>query len=244
MFNKSKLKKVVKNVRGKRGTVRRTYYVKSEVPQKKGFLRRHAGKLLAGAALAGLAYANRHKLAGAARGASLALNAHKHSGSNATMSTRAKDAFRMAKIGFANNRGMDIADGSLHRARMAFAGTAGHRLRGQRALASGQNALRNARANMPQTLNNARAKATEWRRSTGADLAHHMATQGGDVVASHVGSRFGQVAGTAVGGLMGGPGGAAVGAWAGQTAGAFLGSRHAAPHIARGAEWLANRMRR
>lgn len=237
MFNRGKLKKVVKNVRGKHGTVRRTYYVKSEVPQKKGFLRRHAGKLLAGATLAGLAYANRHKLAGAARGAGLALNAHKHSGSTATMSERAKDAFRMAKIGYSNNRGMDIADGSLHRARMAFAGTAGQRLRGQRAISD-------ARAKVPQALNTARTRATEWRRNTGADLAHHMATQGGDVVASHVGSRFGQVAGTTVGGLIAGPAGAAVGAWAGQTAGSFLGSRHAAPHIARGADWLASRMRR
>lgn len=227
VFNKSKLKKVVKNVRGKRGTVRRTYYVKSESPQKPGFLRRHAGKLLAGAALAGLAVANRHKLAGAVRGARLALNAHKHAGNLASASERARDAFRMAKIGYMSNRGKDIADGSI-----------------QRVLQRGKTAVHNARANAPQALQNARAKATQWRRSTGADLAHHLTTQGGDVVASHVGSRFGQVAGTALGGLVGGAPGAALGAWVGQTGGAFLGSRHAAPHIARGAEWLANRMRR
>lgn len=59
------LKKVVKTVRGKRGSVRRTYYVKgSEAPKKAGFLRRHAGKLAVGAALVGAGVlASRHRLA-------------------------------------------------------------------------------------------------------------------------------------------------------------------------------------
>ena len=52
------LKKVVKTVKGKKRSVRRTYWVKSDpnAGKKKGFLRRHAGKLLGAAALAGGAY--------------------------------------------------------------------------------------------------------------------------------------------------------------------------------------------
>jgi len=59
------LKKVVKTVRGKRGTVRRAYYVKAnEAPKKQGFLSRHKGKIAAGAlALGAAALASRHRLA-------------------------------------------------------------------------------------------------------------------------------------------------------------------------------------
>lgn len=59
------LKKVVKTVRGKRGTVRRSYYVKAnEAPKKQGFLSRHKGKIAAGAlALGAAALASRHRLA-------------------------------------------------------------------------------------------------------------------------------------------------------------------------------------
>lgn len=70
------LKKVVKTVRGKRGTVRRAYYVKAnEAPKKQGFLSRHKGKLALGAAAIGAGLlANRHKLAlrGAYHGAKAA----------------------------------------------------------------------------------------------------------------------------------------------------------------------------
>lgn len=229
------LKKVVKTVRGKKGGVRRTYWVKSqEAPPKQGFLRRHAGKLLAGAAIAGLAVANRHKLSGAARGAQMALNAHKHSGTQLSTSERARDAFRMAKIGYQSNRGMDRVDGLMSRARV----------HAPLARDAAQRGLAKTRAGAQRAMRNLPEKATAWRRGTGADLAHHLATTGGDAAASHFGSRFGQVAGTAVGGLMGGPAGMAVGGFLGGQAGSFLGSRHAAPHVARGAEWLANRMRR
>lgn len=69
------LKKVVKMVRGKKGTTRRTYWMKSEGAgaPKQGFLRRHAGKLVAGAALAAggayLAHKHRGAIGGAAKGA-------------------------------------------------------------------------------------------------------------------------------------------------------------------------------
>lgn len=58
------LKKVTKTVRGKRGTVRRTYWVKSAAQKVGGFLNRHKGKIAAGAALAGAGLlASRHRLA-------------------------------------------------------------------------------------------------------------------------------------------------------------------------------------
>lgn len=52
------LKKVVKSVRGKKGTVRRTYWVKAKDAVKGAgrFLNKHKGKIAAGAALAGAAY--------------------------------------------------------------------------------------------------------------------------------------------------------------------------------------------
>ena len=221
MGNRAGLKKVVKSVRGKRGSVRRTYWVKSspkkaanprQSEQKPGFLRRHAGKIIGAAALAGLAYANRNKLAGAARGAGLALNAHKHSGRTAGAMERAKDAFRAAKLGYSSNRGMDRVDSHIARAGKA--------------------------------IGKARAGATTWRRSVGADLGDHLTRIGGAAAAEHVGSRFGQVAGTAIGGMFGGAPGAAVGGFIGGHAGGFVAGRHAAPHIARGATWLSNRLRR
>lgn len=238
------LKKVVKTVRGKRGSVRRTYWVHAnEPPKKQGFLRRHAGKLLAGAAIAGLAIANRHKLAGAARGAGLALSAHKHSGSMASASEKARDAFRMAKVGYASNRGMDRVDGLMSRARVHAPMAQASAQRGL-AKARGSAAALAGRVRAGANMENVRTKATAWRRGTGADLAHHLASTGGDAAVSHFGSRFGQVAGTGLGAMMGGPAGMAVGGFIGGQAGAFLGSRHAAPHIARGANWLADRMRR
>lgn len=66
------LKKVVKTVRGKRGTVKRTYWVKATAQKVGGFLSRHKGKIMAGAALAGaglLAHRNRLALRGAYHGA-------------------------------------------------------------------------------------------------------------------------------------------------------------------------------
>lgn len=56
---RSGLKKVVKTVKGKKGSARRAYWVKSDPnagKKKPGFLRRHAGKILGAAALVGGAY--------------------------------------------------------------------------------------------------------------------------------------------------------------------------------------------
>ena len=71
------LKKVTKSVQGKKGTVRRSYWVKAQDAVKSAgrFLGRHKGKIAAGAALAGaaaLAVRNRGAIKGAYRGASIA----------------------------------------------------------------------------------------------------------------------------------------------------------------------------
>lgn len=220
MQNRAGLKKVVKTVRGKKGTVRRSYWVKSNPKAagnragaaKPGFLARHGGKLAAGVALGALALANRHKLMGAGRGVGLALNAHKHSGQNAPAMEKAKDAFRAAKLGYASNRGMDVAD--------------------------------RAGASLRKGLNNHHAGITNWRRSVGADLAHHLATTGGAAAAQHVGSKAGGYAGAAIGGMFGGPAGSAVGGFIGSQAGGFLSGRHTEKHIKRAASWAADRLRR
>ena len=60
MPNRAGLKKVTKTVRGKKGMVRRSYWVRG-----KDLAKRHAGKIVAGAALIGgaaLAYKHRDKL--------------------------------------------------------------------------------------------------------------------------------------------------------------------------------------
>ncbi len=70
MANRAGLKKVVKSVRGKRGSVKRTYWVrtKSAASGVGKFLSKHKGKIAAGAALAGAAYlASKHR--GAIKGA-------------------------------------------------------------------------------------------------------------------------------------------------------------------------------
>lgn len=195
--------------------------LRQAAPEKQSFLAKHGGKLLAGAALAGAVALNRHKLAGAVRGAGLAHNAIKHSGEKVGLADRARSMMRMAKVGYMSNRGMDRIDPHMDR------------------LKSG---LRQTAAGM--TRDALSQKATNWRRTAGAGLAHHLATVGGQAAAEHLGSRFGQVAGTSIGGLFGGPTGAAVGSFIGGHAGQYLGGRHAAPHIARGADWLARRMQR
>lgn len=67
------LKKVIKTVKGKKGSARRAYWVKSDPnagKKKPGFLRRHAGKILGAAALVGGAYlAHRAGATAAAKGA-------------------------------------------------------------------------------------------------------------------------------------------------------------------------------
>lgn len=76
--NRPGLKLVKKTVRGKKGSVQRSYWVKSNpkakgnnrtlAEKKPGFLRRHAGKIAGVAALAGAAYLGRNHLKGLAGG--------------------------------------------------------------------------------------------------------------------------------------------------------------------------------
>lgn len=230
MNSRAGLRKVVKTVKGKKGIVRRSYWVKSgqqpkpgrralnqnAQPQKEGFLRRHAGKLAVGAALLGAAALNRHKLAGAARGAGLALNAHKHhelaGGAKHSLREKARDAFGMAKMGYSANRGMDRID--KHTQALAER-TAG-----------------------------ARGKMRDWRRSHGSALAEHLTNAGGHAAVEHLGGRAGGMAGSAIGGLMAGPLGAQLGGFIGGHAGSFLANRHTSHHIIRSGERLASWMKR
>lgn len=216
--NRAGLKKVTKTVRGKKGVVRRSYWVKANPNQKsgqrslrqegapkQGFLARHGGKLAVGAALLGAAALNRHKLMGAARGAGLALNAHKHSGQNTPLVERARDAFRMAKVGYGANRGMDRID--KHTANIS-------------------------------------GRVRDWRRKTGSDLAAHLTGVGGHAALEYAGGRAGGAAGSAIGGVLAGPVGAQLGGFIGGHAGSFLATRHGSRHVISAAERLAQRMRR
>lgn len=212
-MNRAGLKRVRKTVRGKRGSVQRTYWVKANPAKpgtrklrgdnkapRPGFLQRHAGKIAAVAGLAGAAYtaskvARGHwggntAVAGAIRGASLANSAH--SGSGSKLSERAKDMFRMARAGYASNRAQ-------------------------------------------QTPGRMGKALTDWRRGVGSDLAQHLAESGGHAAAGHIGSRVGGM----VGGLLG-----PVGSFFGSQAGGFLASRYGGKHITRGAQRIAEYLRR
>lgn len=77
MGSRAGLKKVVKSVRGKKGVVRRTYWMRASAAAKGAgkFLSRHKGKIAAGAALVGagiLAARNRNAIKGAYHGARIA----------------------------------------------------------------------------------------------------------------------------------------------------------------------------
>jgi len=233
------LKKVVKTVRGKRGTVKRTYWVKtnptvkglrSAGPEKgPGFLRRHAGKILGAAALVGgayIAHKHGHGIAGAFRGASAAHGLHQGEG----LKDRLKAALGGASSGY-HNKKRDLTGAEVR----------GH-------LGDGATAARakfaSARESLSTRTAGARAAVTAYRRGIGADLAGHMTKVGGEAAAHHIGSHFGTVAGTAIGGLAGGGVGAGVGGFLGGHAGGYLAGRHTEKHIIRAAQWAQERLQR
>lgn len=123
-MNKTGKRKVVKAVRGKHGTVMRSYWVKSG-----SLLKRHGGKIAAGAALAGAAYMahkHRHFLGGAGHGLikSLAVqrehNAHSAKKLEATKLVRDKKALQ--KKGHANRIGFrEMLSSAVATAKMAGA---------------------------------------------------------------------------------------------------------------------------
>lgn len=212
-MNRSGLRKVTKSVKGKHGSIRRSYWVKSNQKttnqNQPGFIRRNAGKIVIGAAaLAGAAYLVHHGL------------------KNRGMIENAKPIWN-GSIAHAHNM-PNIATGS----------SAHHR--GAQESMQSRSTFRDAKA----AILNMKGRAQDYRRTVGADLGRHLATTGGDALASHVGARFGGIAGTAVGGFVGNLPGAAAGGFVGQQAGSYLASRHAAPHIQRGAEWLHKRLSR
>lgn len=139
------LKKVVKTVRGKKGTVKRTYWMKASQAAKStgGFLRRHGGKIAAGAALVGaglLAARHRGAIKGAYHGAKIA-NAgasgvskgmHAVTGHGLSLGQRAKaviaGASSGAKIGGAHDsarRAVGAAQSAADRVRSIPAGIQG-----------------------------------------------------------------------------------------------------------------------
>lgn len=228
MASRAGLKLVKKTVRGKHGSVKRSYWVKSnpDAGRKPGFFRRNAGKIAAVAALAGGAYlAHKHgrAIAGAVGGmklgAAMAAQHAKETGKTLTLGNRLS-ARMLGAIHGANNHGgtithKDVAD-------------AAHR----------------AHTRMREAAHGFHAQATEYRRGHGAALAEHLTNVGGLELASHLGRRAGNAAGTAIGGAVGHLPGAAVGGFIGGEAGSFLANRHTAPHIERAAHHLAGWMQR
>lgn len=183
--------------------------------ERPGFLRRHGGKLLAGAALLGVAALNRHKIAGAVGGARLGHGMASAGG--AGLAGKAHAAFQGAKAGYRNHQGMDRADGMM--GRMAFRGAG---------------AIDQAHAAMGHRLQ-------QYRSGHGGALMGHMTNVVGGMALSHLGAKFGQTAGTAIGSLAG-PGGAAVGGWLGGHAGEWLANRHGAQHVQRAAGAVQERV--
>lgn len=124
--NRAGLKKVVKTVKSKKGTARRTYWVKADpkkpsgnlrhqgIGEKRpGFVRRHAGKLLAGAAVVGaLAYGNRHALSRAHQLGAAAHRRIKGSGEKVGAVQHARAVFDMAKLGFRQGNLRAAQDGN------------------------------------------------------------------------------------------------------------------------------------
>lgn len=218
-MNKAGLKKVRKTVRGKRGSVQRTYWVKAN-PKKAGkarlraaanqqpqpsFMQRHGSKIAAAAALAfaahrGAKYVGQvargehggsSPLAGAIRGASMAH--YESRANNDKLTTRAQNMFRRAREGYAANR----ADYKAPTMRERF---------------------------------------TNTRRGIGADLAHHLTERGGHAAADYIAHR----AGSTIGGMFGGP----LGSYIGGEIGNFVVNRYGSERISRAAHNLSERLRR
>lgn len=227
-MNRNGLKKVQKTVKGQKGTVRRSYWVKANQVSKHGkptaqqkqpgFIRRNAGKIVGGLALAGAAAYGMHRMS---KGGKV------WSGSLAHASNKANTWHGSVA------HGHELGDGKSHTT----------------ARESAINKVRDSWAGARQSFSAAREKGiggrlTDWRRGEGAKLAHHMAHVGGDAAAEHVGSYAGSRLGGALGTAMGGGVGGAMGSFLGGHAGGLVARGRAAPHIKRGAEWVANRMQR
>lgn len=212
MANRAGLKKVQKTVKGKKGTVRRTYWVKANQAARKGqpvaqkqpgFLRRNAGKIVGGLALAGAAAYGLHRMRKGGSG----------------------------KLLGAGNSPLQLGSGSGH--------TAFHEPANRK-----PSARERANEHVRSAWGKARESFTQWRRGEGAKLAEHMTHVGGEAAAEHIGTHVGSRLGGALGTAFGGGAGGAVGSFLGGHAGGFVARGRAAPHIKRGAEWVANRMQR
>ena len=184
MSGRAGLRKVVKTVKGKKGTVRRSYWVRSapsgpagartlrraQSPQRESFLKRHAGKIAAGAALLGAAALHKHKLTGAAHGVQRSLSKTKGSAVE-----RATKAFSAAKRGYESQRGKDRIDAFTKR------------------LAPGVKSAKRASASLVGHLVS----------NAGSALANHAGSAAGSYAGSALGGMFGGPLGAHVGGIVG-----------------------------------------
>lgn len=218
------LKKVTKVVRGKKGSVKRTYWVKAQQAAKGvgGFLNRHKGKIAAGVALAaGAALAHRHRgaIKGAYHGAKIANTA-------AGGVSRGMSAVTGKGLGL-RNRLKAITTGA--RAGAAVGGMADS---GRRAVSSGRSMLDKVRS-IPSAARGAvagakfggRAAVGAGRSGVAALGAAGRATVGATKLASRLG------AGTA--GRVARAGLGAMGAIGRGTVGAVKGIARATPTLAK-----------
>lgn len=214
--NRAGLKRVIKTVKSKKGTARRTYWVKSDPKKGKvslrhqglhenrpGFVRRHAGKILAGAALVGaLAYGNRHALKRAHELGSAAHRRIKSSGESVRAVDHAKAVFGMARLGF--------REGNLRAA---------------------QNGSRFARANLSLMAPNRMQRATAALGRAGSRAAGVAGRVAKSEAARAMGGQLFSTAAGAAGTALLGPMGGTV---------ASMAADHFGGHLVRGATSLAS----
>ncbi len=168
------LKRVVKTVRGKHGSVKRTYWVKANPKEaskrqgkgakEPGFLRRNAGKLALGAvALAGTAYLARKRLSGSGHTKLLGSGSAAHSGAS-----NPESPFQKARAAFREK-------------------TKTHR-----------EGLRNYRRTVGADL------AGHMTRVGGEAAAHHIGSKFGSIAGTAIGGAVSGPVGASIGGFLGG----------------------------------------
>lgn len=166
MANRTGLKKVVKTVRGKKGTVKRSYWVKAQGAASKagGFVKKHAGKIAGAAAVVGGAYLA-HKYGHAAHGYLSA--AHKS----------LKDTHALNQLSHEMGKGNHMGIGA--------------QLKRAHSLGSVKGALSHRDSGVPGSI---RSGAATLRKDTSKALGEGRAAAGAQYSSSRGESGFGRVA--------------------------------------------------